>query len=994
LAVGVLAAIAQATTPISYTGSAYTQNFDALPSTGTFGPFTQTAVTAFDVPGLSGWQFDNSFSATATPRFAVDDGSSTTGSVYSYGSNAADTGYINLPSDRALGALASGTSTPDFGVLLTNSTSTTYNQLTLNFTGEQWRETNAAAQSMLTFSYSTTASDITQSGAFISANSLNFGALKFGTTGTTIKLDGNAAGNNAPISGTINIIGGWAPGQTLTLKWSHPDTSGSNQGLAIDNLSVLAGVAASHNLTWNATGGSGVWDVATTANWAGDATVFNNSDYVTFADGHQGTVTIASGGVQPSSTTVSNTSGTYTFTNTSGDANGIAGTGPLLKSGAGTLVLTGQNTYSGGTYITGGTVNINNDNNFGTGGGINISGATLQAASDSITLLRSIVIGANGATLDTNGHNVTLGNGDGSGGTFTGTGNFIKTGSGNLIDNITPKYSGTTSVLGGTLTLSVGTADVTMTAPSIPGQFTGNLVFNSELSLDLEGGMIDGGGTIESKIDGVWIFGAGTNTVSTINNNIIIDTGSLGLTATFGNTMTVNGAISGPAGLRIVSGAGIVTLTNPSNSYQNQTRITNTFSTGAGTTNTAGVLRLGVNNALPVGTDVVFGIPTTGTTPTAGKAGALDLNGFNQTVESIGSASITDSNNNVSYALANGITNSSTTMSTLTIDDQGAGFPATYANSIGAFTATDITGNDDIALTLASTNAGTLTLLNASTYTGPTTINGGTLILSDGITSFTTATPAVPIYTTGSIANSPVTIGAAGILDVVIDANATTGPAIGALNSTSASAVLDLDNGAVLNVTGGGTYAGQISAISGSVGGLNISGGTLKFTGATKTLGALFIGTSGKLDLGNGDLIVGINPNTTATVIGYLKTGYDNGKQDGNGIISSAALTQPGTALGYINTGTQLEIKYTWYGDLDLSGTVTASDLTAMNAGDGTSWSQGDLNYDGMKNADDYSLFMLGAASQNGSIPSGVPEPTTLGLVALPMLMGMRRRRH
>jgi autotransporter-associated beta strand protein len=994
LTVAAHSAIAQVTTPVSYTGSTYTQNFDTLPNSGTFTYTKQTTLAPLAVPNnsggtLQGWEFDNAFPTTPTPRFIVDDGAaaSTTGSAYSYGSSKTDTGDTDpgngttASADRSLGALASGSADPEFGVILVNNTSTNYNQLTLNYTGEQWHE-NTGAQNILAFSYSTSAADITTAGAFTTANSLNFDALYYGmnyknaagTPGTitaAARSDGNATGNNEAIGGTINIIGGWAPGQTLVLKWSDQDVAGSNQGLAIENLSVLAGVAPSHNLTWNATGGSGVWDVNTTPNWTGDSTYFNTNDYVTFTDGNQGTVTIASGGVQPTSTTVSNTSGTYTFANTSGDANGIAGAGPLLKSGGGTLALTSQNTFSGGTYLTGGTISINNDNNLGNGGAVNISGGTLQAAGGGITLLHSIVVGANGATFDTNGNDVTFGNADGTGGSFTGTGNFIKTGNGNFTDNITPKYTGTTSVTGGTLTLDVGTADVTMTAPPTPGGFTGNLVLNSEMTIDLEGGMIDGGGTVEAKVTGVYIYGSGTDTTSIINNNVIIDTGYLGVTATFGNTLTINGAISGYAGLRMLSGAGILTLGSSSNSYQNQTLITSTNSTGP--TVAAGVLRIGANNALPVTTDVVFGTPTTGTPPTAGKAGALDLNGFNQTVDSIGSSSLTDANNNVTYAVANGITNSSSTsMSTLTIDDQGAGYFATYANSIGAFVASDITGYDDIALTLAPTNAGNLTLLGVSTYTGPTTINGGTLVLGTG----------------GSIANSPVTIGSNGILAVT----ATSGTAIGGLNSTSTAAQLQL-NDSVLTISGGGTYAGEISANT-DTGGLAITGGTLKLTSGTTThIGSLSI-TAGSLDLTNGNLVVDDVGNSAATIIAYIASGYNDGAQDGTGIITSAALTQKGTTLGYIDTGTQLDIKYTWYGDLDLSGTVTASDLTAMNAGNGTSWSQGDLNYDGVKNADDYALFQLGAALQNGSISAGVPEPTALGLVAIPMLMGMRRRRR
>ena len=45
----------------------------------------------------------------------------------------------------------------------------------------------------------------------------------------------------------------------------------------------------------------------------------------------------------------------------------ISGTGTLSKAGMGTLILTGNNSYAGGTTITGGFINFNSANSFGTG---------------------------------------------------------------------------------------------------------------------------------------------------------------------------------------------------------------------------------------------------------------------------------------------------------------------------------------------------------------------------------------------------------------------------------------------------------------------------------------------------------------------------------------------------------------------------------------------------------------------------------------------------
>ena len=111
------------------------------------------------------------------------------------------------------------------------------------------------------------------------------------------------------------------------------------------------------------------------------------------------------------------------------DQQGAGGTGSygLAKSGAGVLALTATNGYSGGTTITGGLLEFGSLANLGSGN-VTLSGGGLRWRSASTTDVspRLQGFGAAGATLDTNGNDVTLGS------ALTGAGSLDKTGPGTL----------------------------------------------------------------------------------------------------------------------------------------------------------------------------------------------------------------------------------------------------------------------------------------------------------------------------------------------------------------------------------------------------------------------------------------------------------------------------------------------------------------------------------------------------------------------------------
>lgn len=115
-------------------------------------------------------------------------------------------------------------------------------------------------------------------------------------------------------------------------------------------------------------------------------------------------------------------------------------TASLTKAGRGTLVLSGTNTYGGGTYLNEGVLQISNLTNLGTGA-INFAGGTLRLgagfAEDLST--RALTTTATGGFIDTNGINTVWANGL----DITGTGPVAKTGNGLMTIQGASTYTGT-----------------------------------------------------------------------------------------------------------------------------------------------------------------------------------------------------------------------------------------------------------------------------------------------------------------------------------------------------------------------------------------------------------------------------------------------------------------------------------------------------------------------------------------------------------------------
>lgn len=120
----------------------------------------------------------------------------------------------------------------------------------------------------------------------------------------------------------------------------------------------------------------------------------------------------------------------------------------LRKTDAGTLVLSGTNTWSGGTRVEGGTLQVAADANLGGAGGIALDSGTLRATS-SFGSARALSLDTNGGTLEIDaGATLTWD------GTLDGPGDLTKTGAGTLVLGAANSYTGATTVSAGTLAIA------------------------------------------------------------------------------------------------------------------------------------------------------------------------------------------------------------------------------------------------------------------------------------------------------------------------------------------------------------------------------------------------------------------------------------------------------------------------------------------------------------------------------------------------------------
>jgi hypothetical protein len=246
LAVLTVVGATAATAQINYSGGTYSENFNTIfntDGTGTAVPGTTAIGLQGAIPTLTTWQAAR-IGGSGTTTFAIfgdwgGSGASATGRLYSYG--------LPSSSERALGAIASGTTVVGFGTWFVNTSSDTYSDVTFSFDREVWRTQNTAIDESLAFSYGLASSGI-GTGDFITSGLMTaYPALNATSPSSFASLNGGLGGFNDPSTNTVAVsatISGltWAPGDSLFIRWNDFNDTGNDAGVAIDNLSMLATV--------------------------------------------------------------------------------------------------------------------------------------------------------------------------------------------------------------------------------------------------------------------------------------------------------------------------------------------------------------------------------------------------------------------------------------------------------------------------------------------------------------------------------------------------------------------------------------------------------------------------------------------------------------------------------------------------------------------------------------------------------------------------------
>ena len=535
-------------------------------------------------------------------------------------------------------------------------------------------------------------------------------------------------------------------------------------------------------------GGNGTWDT-TLQNWdQGSGQIYvawdNTAGNIAVFGGTGGTVTnttnITVGGLIFTTTnyTITTSSGANLNFATAGTISNSAavtitppltGTGPITKTGAGTLTLNSSNSYTGGTIINAGNLTITNDNNLGdVSGGITFGGsATIQSgalalslSSRTITLNSSAIATFQVQHVNNTSKAITIpGKITGSGG-IAAYDDYTLGQSTFTLTNTTSDFTGAITLggasQGGVVTLNMASlADaVSLGSGNIIFGFVGTPTFNytGSSALTLNNRQIQ----FASTKGGV--LSSGGSGVISVNTGLLVSGTGAPQTLTLGGGNTGNNVFAGS----ITNGTGSVISLAKSGTGTWILSGTNTF-TGNVSVSGGNLTLSGINSysntVISGGTLYINSIADYGTASAIGKGSSgtaiqVGGNGSAPTLIYTGGAAGCNrqfmfgySGNASGGAISNNGTGALNFTASIFNQNPGGGFSrtitlgGTYAGGInqiqGAIVNTNGVAAADIYAVTKANDASLWNLSGTNTYTGVTTVNGGTLLIGGNSSAVT-----------------------------------------------------------------------------------------------------------------------------------------------------------------------------------------------------------------------------------------------------------------
>ena len=762
------------------------------------------------------------------------------------------------------------------------------------------------------------------------------GTLNFTTTTAGgINTIGSAIANNAG-----GIIGGYATFNGL--DWAVQSGTNTITALAAGSYTTL--VAASNSATGNfilttgtvalSTAGASLNTLKLVGSAGGTNVTLNGTNALTSGgvifDNTSGSAAISGGQLGATGAEV------IIFTGGAGSVSAnkltltavLKTTGTTTKSGLGTLVLAGANTYTGSLIINAGTVEYSNGSAAGQSLGSPTAGATNIILNGGVlrqTATNNLIFGitVNGPAAIDLGSGVTLtqtaqGITGISNGAGLGTGLLQKTGLGTLT------LAGTTANSNLSIEIVGGVLNLGKTAVLALGETTNSngvpyaaLIVDSGAVANLTGtggNQIGDASSVVVKSGGVFdVMGAGA-TVTTESFDGLAGTGTVRntigtlFTLTLGSNnssnlapYTLGAAAAGVGSTGLNNFGGVIQGNIALNKIGSGTQILSGNNTYSGsTTINEGTLKLGTTNALPSGAgkgDVTLIGDSTATGVAIGGSatvlapGTLDLGGYNQAINGL--------NSTTGGFVTNNPTAGASITNTLTVGsgDANGSFNGVIMDgySVGADSTTAAPLAYVGTINLSKIGSGIQVLSGANTYTGKTSVTGGVLSISadnnlgtapgsnvddqltlDGGTLQTTATLTIA-------STRRITIGASG---GTFDTAATTTAIINSV-ILGGGPITKIGAGTLV-FTAANTYTGKTSIQEGalSVGSINsVSGGT-----AGSNLGAPVTVANGTIDMGatttTGALVYTGAGETTDRVVNLAgTTGGGTLDQSGTGVV-------------------------------------------------------------------------------------------------------------